>query len=149
MSRKLTLATVAALAAVGAFAAASLGGEGRSRPDDFNRSFERIGLQPVDAPSASASAGAQVAKGKPKAKYFESQPMPVTGPGADFSASCPGGHKALSGYFLSTGAIVPDTSAISDGHATGLGVRVRESSPDRRPSHHRPGVREEAVRRAG
>ena len=114
MSRKLTLATVAALAAVGAFAAASLGGESGNRPDDFNRSFERIGLQPVDAPSASASAGAQVAKGKPKAKYFESQSMPVTGPGADFSASCPGGHKALSGYFLSTGAIVPDTSAISD-----------------------------------
>jgi hypothetical protein len=114
MSRKLTLATVAALAAVGAFAAVSLGGEGGNRPDDFNRSFERVGLQPVDAPSASASAGAQVAKGKPKVKYFESQPMPVTGAGADFSAPCPGGHKALSGYFLSTGAIVPDTSAISE-----------------------------------
>jgi hypothetical protein len=114
MSKKLTLATVAALTAVGAFAAVSLGGEGANRPDDFNRSFERVGLQPVDAPSASASAGAQVARGKPKAKYFESQPMPVTGPGADFSASCPGGHKALSGYFLSTGAIVPDTSAVSE-----------------------------------
>lgn len=114
MSRKLTLATVAALAAVGAFAAVSLGGEDTTRPDDFNRSFERVGLQPIDTPSASASAGAQVAKGKPKAKYFESQPTPVTGPGADFSASCPRGHKALSGYFLSTGAIVPDTSAISD-----------------------------------
>jgi hypothetical protein len=114
MSKKLTLATVAALAAAGAFAAISLGGEGGNRPDDFNRSFERVGLQPVDVPSASASAGAQVAKGKPKAKYFESQPMPVTGQGADFSASCPRGHKALSGYFLSTGAIVPDTSAISE-----------------------------------
>ena len=114
MSRKFTLATVAALAAVGAFAAVSLGGEDTTRPDDFNRSFERVGLQPVDAPSASASANAQVAKGKPKVKYFESQPLPVTGPGADFSAPCPGGHKALSGYFLSTGLIVPDTSAISE-----------------------------------
>ena len=104
MSRKLTLATVAALAAVGAFAAASLGGEGGNRPDDFNRSFERIGLQPVDAPSASASAGAQVAKGKPKAKYFESQSMPVTGPGADFSASCPGGTMPCSSPVGSTHA---------------------------------------------
>jgi hypothetical protein len=113
--RKLILATTIALAGVGLFAAISLGGESSSREGSFDRSFERVAVHPTDNPSASTSASAQAsAKGKPKVKYFETDALPVPAAGADYLTACPSKHKALSGYFLTTGGIVPDTSAISE-----------------------------------
>ena len=115
MIRNLAIAVTAALAGIGAFAAISVGDEGSSRPAAFDRSFERVAVDATDAPRASASASVQAsAKGKPKVKYFESSPVPVLATGGDFLTGCPRKHKALSGYFVTSGGIVPDTSAVSE-----------------------------------
>lgn len=113
--RKLILATMVALAGVGAFAAISLGDESSVRPDGLERDFEHVPVHPVDAPSASSSASAHVsAKGKPKVKYFQTDPLPVPVAGMAYSTRCPSKHKALSGYFLANPRIVLDASAISE-----------------------------------
>jgi hypothetical protein len=120
MMRKLAIAVAVALAGIGVFAAISVGDEDSSRPDAFDRSFERVAVHPTDAPSASASASAQAsAKGKPKVKYFESSPVPVSAAAgrADYATGCPRKHKVLSGYYVTSvasGAIVPDISAVSE-----------------------------------
>jgi hypothetical protein len=121
MMRKLAIAVAVALAGIGVFAAISVGDEDSSRPDAFDRSFERVAVHPTDAPSASASASAQAsAKGKPKVKYFESSPVPVQVGRADYATGCPRKHKVLSGYYVTSvatgasGAIVPDISAVSE-----------------------------------
>ena len=112
--RKLVLGTVVALAVAGGFAAISLGGS-TDRPSGLDRDFERIRAHRTHTPSASASAtGTASAKGKPKVKYFETAAIPVPVPGNLVSTSCPNKYKALSGYFLSDGGIVLDTSAISE-----------------------------------
>jgi hypothetical protein len=113
--RNLTIAVAVGLAGIGVFAAISTGEDGSTRPDAFDRSFERVAAHPTDVPSASTAASAQAsAKGKPKVKYFETAPIPVPAAGGDFATGCPSKHKALSGYYLTTGGIVPDTSAVSE-----------------------------------
>ena len=114
--RKLVIALAVGLGGIGVFAAISSGDEGSTLPDAFDRSFERVAVHPTDAPSASSAASAQVSKkkGKPKVKYFATAPVPVPVAGGDFVTGCPPKHKALSGFYLTDGGIVPDTSAISD-----------------------------------
>lgn len=113
--RKLFLGVVAALVGAGVLAAVSLGGEGQTRPAGFDRDFERVPAHPTDDPVARSAAPAHAsAKGKPKVKYFETAPVPVPVPGTDVATACPSKHKALSGYYLTTGAIVPDVSAIAE-----------------------------------
>jgi hypothetical protein len=117
MVRNLAIAFAVALAAIGVFAAISVGDEDSTRPDAFDRSFERVPAHAIDAPSASASAAARArAKGKPKVKYFESSPLTVPVPRGDFliSPGCPRKHKVLSGYYRTSGEIVPDLSAVSE-----------------------------------
>ena len=115
MTRNLAIAAAVALAGIGVFAAISAGDESSSRPDAFDRSFERVAAHPTDAPSASASASVQAsAKGKPKVKYFETAAVPVPAAGADYVTGCPRKHKALSGFYVTSGGIVPDTSAVSE-----------------------------------
>jgi hypothetical protein len=110
---KLILATVAALTAGGALAAISVGDEGATRSEVFERSVDRVAVHRVGAPSAAAVASAEgSAKGKPKVKYFETNSIPVPTEGDAVSTQCPSKHKAISGYFLSSGGIVLDTSAI-------------------------------------
>jgi hypothetical protein len=112
--KRLTLAVVVALAGVATFAAISLGGESSSRSPTFDRSFERVPVHPSDVPASRSALGQVSAKGKPKIKYFESSAQPVPAAGADFILACPSKHKAVTGYFLTTGAITPDISAISE-----------------------------------
>ena len=118
MTRKLAIAVVVALAGIGVFAAISVGDEDSTRPDVFDRSFERVAAHATDAPRASASASVQAsAKGKPKVRYFESSPVPIPAPRADYTTGCPRKHKVLSGYYttsVTSGVIVPDISAVSE-----------------------------------
>jgi hypothetical protein len=115
MIRNLAIAVAVALAGIGVFAAISVGDEDSTRPAAFDRSFERIPAHATDAPSASASASVRArAKGRPKVKYFETPPVTVQAAGGDFVTGCPRKHKALSGYYDTTGGIVPDTSAVSE-----------------------------------
>ena len=115
MIRNLAIAVAVALAGIGVFAAISVGDEDSTRPAAFDRSFERVAAHPTDAPSASASASVQAsAKGKPKVKYFETAAVPVPAAGADYVTGCPRKHKALSGFYVTSGGIVPDTSAVSE-----------------------------------
>jgi hypothetical protein len=113
--RKLVMAVGVGLAGIGVFTGISAGDDGSTRPDAFDRSFERVAVSPTDAPSASSAASAQVsAKGKPKVKYFATAPVPIPAAGADIVTGCPPKHKALSGFYVTDGAIVPDLSAVSD-----------------------------------
>lgn len=113
--RKSIVACAAALSLAALFAASSVGEEASSRTGALDRDFERVASHSVASPSAlsSATAGAS-AKGKPKVKYFETDALPVPAGGAAFSLECPRKHKALSGYFLSSGGIALDASAISE-----------------------------------
>jgi hypothetical protein len=111
--RKLIMAVVVALAGVAALAAAiSLGDDGASRSEVFDRSADRVAVHRVSAPSASASASVEASAKKPKVKYFETDSIPIPTTGDAITTACPSKHKALSGYFLSSGGIVLDTSAV-------------------------------------
>jgi hypothetical protein len=110
--RKLIMAVVVALAAVGALAAISLGDDGTSRSEVFGRSADHVAVHRADAPSAAASASVETSAKKPKVKYFESNAIPIPATGDAVTTACPSKHKALSGYFVSSGGIVLDTSAI-------------------------------------
>jgi hypothetical protein len=113
--RKSIVAGVAALSLAAVFAASSIGDEGSSRTAALDRDYQRVPTHAVDAPSASVSATAGTsAKGKPKVRYFETEAFAVPASGRDVSTQCPAKHKALSGYFLSTGGITVDASAISE-----------------------------------
>jgi hypothetical protein len=114
--RKSIAAGAAALSLAAMFAASSIGDQGSSRPGSFDRDYERVPAHPVGAPSASGSvlAGVSGRKGKPKVRYFETEAQSVPVPRRDLAIECPRKHKALSGYFLSQGGIVLDTSAISE-----------------------------------
>jgi hypothetical protein len=115
MMRKTILAGAAALSLVAVFAASSVGDEGSSRTGALDRDYERVRAHRVDAPSASGSALAGAsAKGKPKVRYFETDTLSVPVGGDSFAVECPRKHKALSGYFLSSGGITLDASAISE-----------------------------------
>jgi hypothetical protein len=110
---KLILAAVVALAGVGAFAAISLGDEGSTRLELLDRSVDRVSAHRVHSPSAAASSSVGAsAKRKPKVKYFETADLAVPAEGDLVSTPCPAGHKVLSGYFLSSGGIVLDTSVL-------------------------------------
>lgn len=109
--RKWMLVVVGVVAGAGAFAAISLGEEGSTPSRDLGRAFERVAVHRTDAPSASASAVASASK-KPKVKYFESDPMAVPVDGAFPFIKCPSKHKAISGYFLTTGGITLDASLV-------------------------------------
>ena len=112
--RKSMLVAAVAVAGVGAFAAVGFGDEGSTRPSALDREFERVDVHRTHAPGASASATAVASKkGKPKVKYLETTELAVPAGGLDVSTQCPKKHKALSGYFISSGGIVLDVSAIS------------------------------------
>src|SRR5918996_3984451 len=104
--KKPIVAGGAALSLAAVFAASSIGDQGSSRPGSFDRNYERVPVHRVDAPSASGSAIAGASKkkkGKPKVRYFETEPQAVPTPRRDIATQCPAKHKALSGYFLSPG----------------------------------------------
>jgi len=113
--KKSIVAGAAALSLVAVFAASSIGNQGASRPEALDRDYQRVQAHATAAPSASASttAGAS-AKGKPKVRYFETDALPVPAGGDSFSLECPRKHKALSGYFLTSGGITLDASAVSE-----------------------------------
>lgn len=113
--RRSIVASAAALSLAAVFAASSIGDEGASRGPALDRDYDRVPAHPVGTPSASVSATAGAsAKGKPKVRYFETEAFAVPATGAAVATPCPSKHKALSGYFISTGAIVLDASAISE-----------------------------------
>jgi hypothetical protein len=116
--RRSIVAGAAALSLAAVFAASSIGDEGTSRDPALDRDYDRVAAHPVGDPSASVSATAGAsAKGKPKVRYFETEPIAVPAAGTDVSTQCPARNKALSGYFVSTGGILLDTSAISESSA--------------------------------
>ena len=113
--RKSIVAGATALTLVALFAASSIGDEGSSRAPALDRDYQRAAAHPVGAPSASVSATAGAsAKRKPKVRYFETEAFSVPVAGRDVSTQCPAKHKALSGYFVSSGGIVLDASAIGE-----------------------------------
>lgn len=113
--RKSIVAGVGAVALVAMFAGSSIGDGGSSRPTALDSNYQRVPAHPTAAPSASGSAIAGAsAKGKPKVRYFETNQLAVPAAGRAVSTQCPAKHKALSGYFPSSGGIVLDASAISD-----------------------------------
>ncbi len=113
---KTTIVAGAAVLPVAAlFAASSIGNEGSIREPALDRDPHRLPSHPVDSPSASSSATAGAsAKRKPKVRYFETEAFAVPASGRDVSTQCPPRHKALSGYFLTSGRITVDLSAISE-----------------------------------
>jgi hypothetical protein len=113
--RRTIVAGVAAVSLAALFAASSIGDEGSSRTEALDRDYERVPAHAVSAASASGPAIADAsAKGKPKVRYFETEAFAVPVAGRGVSTQCPAKNKALSGYFVSSGGIVLDASAISE-----------------------------------
>jgi hypothetical protein len=113
MLKKFAITSIAALLAVLALSAVSLGGDGDGAVAiSEKRSLRSAEFERRAAKSTSAAAGATISGVRgARLRYFVSDVFPVPANGRDDSfMRCPRGFKAIGGYFETDGGIVEDDS---------------------------------------
>jgi hypothetical protein len=126
------LGVIAALAALGVLAYSGVStGSDSDEKRSLNATAEKLAVHRVESPSDRAATATRARSvSNVRTAYYQTDPFPVAASGVvEVIVQCPKKWKVVSGYFQTTGGIVPDGQAVQSARRMFFGLINLTSTP--------------------